>query len=241
MRVRLLLLALALLAPALGVLAPPAPVAEAQRARTPLRLAFLGDSLTMGLHATTEDRMYREILARRILARDGGAVVATVIQHPYGLTDDAIRRMFPVLDARPDVVILEIGNHEAFADPAEVAQFESRYELLLGYLQLTGARVIAGTLAWLNYPETSREYRQALRLNQSIRDLCARRGIVVADLWTPTVFRTELLSRPGEPSAIPGQEGDLLHPNDAGHAVLADAFWDAYRRDLARRQLAALP
>jgi lysophospholipase L1-like esterase len=241
MRVRLLLTVTALLVLSAGVLAPPAPVAEAQTGRPPVRLAFLGDSLTMGLHATTEDRMYREILARRILASAGGEVVATVIQDPYGLTDDAIRRMLPVLEARPDVVILEIGNHEAFAGPAEVAQFEGRYELLLGYLQMTGARVIASTLAWLNYPETSREYRQALRLNQSIRDLCARRGIAVADLWTPTVFRAELLSRPGEPSAISGQEGDLLHPNDAGHAVLADAFWDAYRRDLARRRLAALP
>jgi lysophospholipase L1-like esterase len=240
MRLRLLVVAITLLALTVAAAAPRAPEAAAQSVRTPLRLAFLGDSLTMGLHATAEERMYREILARRILAPSGGTVVTTVIQDPYGLTDDAIRRVFPVLDARPDVVILEIGNHEAFADPAEAAQFESRYELLLGYLQLTGARVIAGTLAWLNYPADSREYRQALRLNRSIRDLCARRGITVADLWTPTVFREELLSRPGEPSAIPDQEGDLLHPNDRGHEVLANAFWDAYRRDLARRQLGML-
>jgi len=232
------LVAVALLA--LGLAARPAAPARAQAPRQPVRLAFLGDSLTYGLHATSEERMYRELLARRILAPGGGAVVATVFQDPFGLTDDAVRKVFPLIQARPDLIILEIGNHEVFAGPEEVALFEQRYEMLLGYLQLTGASVIAGTVAWLNYPPTSREYRQALQVNQSIRSLCARRGITVADLWTPTVFRYEFLSQPGDPSVIEGQEGDLLHPNDAGHQALADAFWNAYLRDAARRRLASL-
>lgn len=222
----------------LAVMAVSPRPASAQQ-RPPLRLAFIGDSLTYGLSATSEDRMYRELLAQRILAPAGGSIVATVFQDPFGLTDDATRKVFPLIEARPDVIILELGNHEVFAGPEEVALFEGRYDLLLGYLQLTGATIIAGTTAWLNYPVNSREYRQALRVNQSIRDLCARRGITVADLWGPTVLRPELISRPGEPTAFPGLEGDLLHPNDAGHRALADAFWDAYRRDLARRRLAS--
>src|SRR5688572_1516239 len=99
---------LTLLAPAL--LAPD--TASAQR--QPIRLAFLGDSLTMGLHASANDRMYREILARKMLELHGGSVVSTVIQDPFGLTDDAIRRSGPVLESDPDIIILEIGNHEAF-------------------------------------------------------------------------------------------------------------------------------
>lgn len=206
----------------------------------PVRLAFLGDSLTLGLHASADERMYREILARRILGRNGGTTVATVVQHPFGMTDDAINRMGPVLDSRPDVIILEIGNHEVFAGPEQIELFPARYDTLLAYLQGTGATVIAGTVAWLNYPITSREYSHSLRVNALIRELCARRGIAVADLWSATVFRPEYISVPEQPSVIQPFEGDYLHPNDAGHQALADAFWDAYRRDLARRALEAL-
>src|SRR3712207_2703931 len=88
----------------------------AEGQRQPIQLAFLGDSLTMGLHASATDRMYREILADRILELHGGSVVSTVIQDPFGLTDDALNRSGPVLQSRPDIIILEVGNHEVFAD-----------------------------------------------------------------------------------------------------------------------------
>jgi lysophospholipase L1-like esterase len=236
MRERLLLGTLLVALLAFGLALPEPAAAQ----RQPIRLAFLGDSLTMGLHASATDRMYREILARRILALHGGSLVSTVIQDPFGLTDDAINRSGPVLESRPDIIVLEIGNHEVFADAEQVALFPARYEALLDLLQGTGAVVIAGTVAWLNYPADSDEFRRALRVNQMIRDICSRRGIAVADLWSPTVLRDDLISRPGDPSVIEPFDGDDLHPNDAGHEALADAFWSAYRRDFARRMLAAL-
>jgi lysophospholipase L1-like esterase len=225
---------MALLVPLL--LAPDTAAAQ----RQPIRLAFLGDSLTMGLHASTTDRIYREVLARRMLDLHGGSIVSTVIQDPFGLTDDALRRSGPIVESRPDIIILEIGNHEAFTSGDQVDLFPERYEDLLDRLQNTGAVLIAGTVAWLNYPEDSDDFRRALRVNQMIRDICARRGIAVADLWSPTVFRYDLISRPGDPSVIDPFDGDHLHPNDAGHMALADAFWSAYRREYSRRILAQL-
>jgi hypothetical protein len=65
--------------------------------RPPVRLAFLGDSLTLGLHASAQERTYREILARRIFERSGGGIVVVEVQDPFGLTDDAIRRTPRVL------------------------------------------------------------------------------------------------------------------------------------------------
>jgi lysophospholipase L1-like esterase len=232
-----LLLATSFLALLVAALLSPDPAAAQ---RQPIRLAFLGDSLTMGLHASTTDQIYREVLARRILDLHGGSIVSTVIQDPFGLTDDALRRSGPVVDSRPDIIILEIGNHEAFTSGDQVDLFPARYEELLDRLQGTGAVLIAGTVAWLNYPEDSDDFRRALRINQMIRDICARRGIAVADLWSPTVFRYELISRPGDPSVVDPFDGDDLHPNSAGHMALADAFWSAYRREYARRMLAGL-
>src|SRR5687768_6277331 len=131
-----LLLATILLALLGAALTAPKP-ATAQR--QPLRLAFLGDSLTMGLHASATDLMYREVLARRILDLHDGSIVSTVIQDPFGLTDDALRRSDPIVESRPDIIILEIGNHEAFTSGDQVDLFPERYEQLLDRLQGTGA------------------------------------------------------------------------------------------------------
>lgn len=211
------------------------PKVEAQA--RPLRVAFLGDSLTYGLNATTPATMYRQLLVERIHGdRPIGEVVA-VFQDPYGLTDDALLRVDDVVRAQPDVIILEIGNHEVFAGEAFIAVFPQLYDTLLYQLQLTGATVIVSTPAWLGYVAESREYRDALRIDAEVRRLAARRGLAVADLWTPTVGRADLISRPGDPNFIPPYDGDDLHPNDAGHRVLADAFWTAYLADRAQRAL----
>jgi lysophospholipase L1-like esterase len=202
-----------------------------------MRLAFLGNSLTYGLHASAHDRMYRELLRRRIFAEHPDGVEFSAFQDPFGLTDDALRRVPEVIEASPDVIILEIGNHEVFAGGEQIDRFPELYGELLDRIAGTGAVVIAGTVAWLNYPAGSREYADALRINEAIRRLCARRGIAVADLWTATVFRPDMISQPGDPSFLDPYEGDDLHPNDAGHRALADAFWNAFRQDRARRAL----
>jgi hypothetical protein len=53
--------------------------------------------------------------------------------------------------------------------------------------------------------------------------------LVVADLWTHTDLRMELISTPADTSHIDPYRGDFLHPNDLGHRVMADAFWKANR------------
>lgn len=205
-------------------------------------IAFFGDSLTQGLHASSPDRTYRALLMRRLAAtRDAGPAV-TVIQHPLGLLDDALERLPQVLAARPSLVFLELGHHELWGDASQRDLFESRYADILDRLLAGGAQVIPSTLAWLGYPAGSPEYASALRLNGIVRRLAAERGLVVADLWSPTDLRADLISTPDEPSFIDPYHGDDLHPNDAGQQALADAFWRAYRvlrsRPLLGRSLA---
>src|SRR5262249_22418835 len=215
------------------------PRAAGAEPRWPLKVAFIGDSLTIGLHASDERTRYRDLFLRRIRLAEGSETLSVVID-PYGMTDDALRRLPPLVEFQPDLVIVELGNHEVFAGDGQIEAFPYQYEQLLYELQLTGATVLAGTVAWLNYPYGSREYGDAMRINTVIREKCAHRGIAVADVWTATATRPELISSPEDVSFVEPYAGDDLHPNDAGHRAIADAYWDAYQRERARQALASL-
>lgn len=211
-------------------LAVVAPLSSAS-ADSPPRPAvvFFGDSLTAGLHASRPEATYRElVLTRLATTRDAGPAIA-VIQDPLGLLDDAQQRLPRVLAAHPSLVFLELGHHELWSDDGQITLFEARYADILDGLLAGGADVIPGTLAWLGFPPDSPQYAAALRLNGVVRRLAAERGLVVADLWAATDRRPELISTPSDPSFIEPYRGDNLHPNDAGHRALADAFWRAYR------------
>jgi lysophospholipase L1-like esterase len=191
-------------------------------------IVFFGDSLTAGLHASTPDTSYRQLLLKRLAGtRDAGTSFA-FIQDPLGLLDDAQTKVPLVLAARPTLIFLELGHHEIWADETQVARFESRYADILDRLLRSGADVVPSTLAWLGAEPGSFAYDASLHINDTIRRLSDERGLVVADLWSLTERRPELLSRPEDISFVEPYSGDDLHPNDAGHHVLADAFWDAY-------------
>jgi lysophospholipase L1-like esterase len=203
-------------------------------------IVFFGDSLTQGLHASRPELTYRGLMTERLLhTRDNGNAVA-VIQHPMGLLDDAQRRLPLVLASRPSLVFLELGHHEVWSDDAQMELFEARYVDILDRLLASGADVVPSTLAWLGWPPESPEYAKAMRANTIIRRLARERDLVVADLWTRTDRRPELISRPSDFSFLEPGAGDDLHPNDAGHRVLADAFWRAYRTLRTRPPLGLL-
>jgi lysophospholipase L1-like esterase len=224
------------------VLAAAVAVALAWRAPAhadaPSAIVFFGDSLTYGLHASAPERAFRAILTARLArTRDAGPVLA-FIQDPVGLLDDAQQKLPLVLAARPALVFLELGHHEIWSDEEQLARFEGRYADILDRLLASGAEVIPATLSWLGAQPGSFAFEASLRINAIIRRLAAERGLVVADLWTPTVLRWEVLSTPADVSFVPPYTGDDLHPNDAGHRVLAEAFWKAYREHRQRARLA---
>ena len=227
-------LALALVLPQLFL--PVAPVSSTSSTT----VVFFGDSLTQGLYASSPELTYRGLMADWLLqTRDNGNALA-VIQHPMGLLDDAQRRLPLVLAARPALVFLELGHHEVWSDDAQMDRFEARYADILDRLLASGADVVPSTLAWLGWPAESPEYGKAMRANTIIRRLARERDLVVADLWTRTDRRPELISRTSDPAFLEPGTGDDLHPNDAGHRVLADAFWRAYRTMRTRPPLGLL-
>jgi lysophospholipase L1-like esterase len=216
---------------------PPTPPPASTTGHRP-RIVFFGDSLTAGLHASQPDLTYRALLMRQIAGTLDAGDDAAVIEDPLGLLDDAQRRLPQVLAEHPSLVFVELGHHDIWADDTQMGLFEARYADILDRLLASGAEVIPSTLAWLNYAPGSPQYVNALRANSIIRRLAAQRDLVVADLWSPTVGRADLISTPNDPSFVEPFQGDDLHPNDAGHRVLADAFWRAYRALRTRPPLA---
>ncbi len=199
---------------------------------TPARapsIVFFGDSLTAGLHASRPELTYRELIRERLAATPDAGPVSWVIQDPVGLLDDAQARLPRVLAARPTLVFVELGHHEVWTDTTQLDLFAPRYADILDRLLASGAEVIPSTLTWLGYTPGSFQYNAALKINTIIRSLAADRGLAVADAWARTAGRVELISTPDDQSFMEPFAGDDLHPNDAGHLALADAFWRAYR------------
>lgn len=197
--------------------APPAPTS----------LLFVGDSLTLGLYAADPQHTYEELLLERIEKQRPVDWAQSVIEHPYGLTDNAELKVIPYLSSHPQIVVVEIGTHEVHAPPAQQALFATRYAHLLDRLAETHARVVVGTLPWLGYSSTDGAYQEAQRLNGIIRAEATARGDVIADLWDPTVGDYAILSTPREATFIPPYQGDFFHPGNLGHEILAGAFWPA--------------
>ena len=199
----------------------------AASARQPI-IVFFGDSLTAGLHASRPEYTYRSRLMQWMWETPDGGPSAAVVQHTLGLLDDAQRHLPLVLSAKPTLVFMELGHHDVWADETQLAQAESRYADILDRLLASGAEVVPATLVWLGYRPGTPEYAAALRINQIIRRLAAERGLVLADLWAATAGRPELISTPAAPSYFEPYVGDYLHPNDAGHHVIAVTFWRTY-------------
>lgn len=196
----------------------------------PTSILFVGDSLTLGLSAVDPAHSYEQLLLDRLQKLRPIEWAASVIEHPYGLTDNAELRAAPYLGGRPRTIVVEVGTHEVHAPPEQQALFQQRYAHLLDRLAETHARVIVGTIPWLGYAPADGGYQEALRINSIIRSEAARHGDVVVDLWHPTVGDAAILSTPSQSTFMPPFQGDYFHPGNLGHEILANSFWPVLRQ-----------
>jgi hypothetical protein len=182
-------------------------------------VVFMGDSVTMGAHASAPNKMfvglvYHDLQTRGIDATDD--VIWTL--DPY----NDLRNAQTVAAQRRRLIIVEVGVHWASFDSA---QFREVYGAMLDCLAGSGATVVVGTIPWLNWPPATPSYFEMAYYSQIIREEAAKRGIAVADIWAATDGRPEAVSRPGQPCFLwPACQGDNYHPGDVGHALIAAAY-----------------
>ncbi|MFI8683322.1 SGNH/GDSL hydrolase family protein [Brevundimonas diminuta] len=204
-----------------------------ERATAPTVVAAFGDSITEGATATLgAERDWPSVLARRFEATCPGRFVVLnqgisgnkLLDH--GRSHSGLARLDRDLLALPQidyVILLEgINDIRHGGDPAKpgrnAADMIQGYRQLIARLHDHGVKAIAGTLTPFKgserYDAPSSEARRTL--NAFIRDGGAFDGVVdfdaaVRDPADPEAFRAEA-ARP-----------DMLHPNDEGYRLMAEA------------------
>ncbi|HEY7365533.1 MAG TPA: arylesterase [Methylomirabilota bacterium] len=203
------LLAAALLLAAFGVASPTS-------ARGAGVIAVLGDSLTAGLGVAAEEAFPALLEAR--LRREGYDYRVVNAGVSGDTTAGGLRRVDWVLRAKPDVVVVALGANDGLRGQPPAAMRDN-LAAIIARLRASGAQVLlAGMLMPPNYGgEYTREF---------------------AAVYPEVARRTRVPLMPflldgvaAEPRVL---QPDGLHPNAAGHQIIAEKLWP-YLRPLLRR------
>lgn len=193
-----------------------------------IRVVGFGDSVTAGLKVDTGSRFVMKLVGLIQGARPGFWVDFLDRGHPGDTYASALPRLIPdVLQANPDVTLVEFGTNDAFRVP--FAQFPASIDALLSPLMSTCPLVIVTDI-----PYKPRWYgtwnRDAAPYNQELAAGASRHGALLLALSER--FRQEGLKNQdlfyheqAYNEALPDSQwqGDL-HPNAAGNDLIAKAI-----------------
>lgn len=163
----------------------------------------LGDSLAQGVGASTPESGW----VGRLLPLLTGWRLVNLSQYGARVEDVLDLQLPAALRLRPRLVLCLVGSNDLM-QPRHQDGVGDRYARLLD--QLPRGAVIG------NQPGT---YAAALQVNGLIDDAVERRGLVLAELRDARTrhWHGKLAS-------------DRFHPNDRGHAAIAEVFGEALRR-----------
>ena len=191
------------------------------------RLLVMGDSLSVGLYATSEQNGFKHVLANK-LGADLASCRGSNLQHIVTCWES-----YQVW--YPDIVVIEIGLNDA-SNFNGLAMSENdwveTYANFVADIQATGARVVVTTL-FHGRPSHHPLYATYERYNGHIVDIANDSGAVLADVWAMTKDCAGCVSAPGVVSPWgPNWEGDNFHPSDVGHKVIAHTIYEAWQQEL---------
>ena len=187
----------------------------------PLRVAWIGDSISAGVGASDEASTVPHVVARRL----GRPVDLDVFAISGARVEDALELQAPRLAAfepPPDVVVVEIGANDVTHLTGGGA-FRRDYEAVLDAALATGAKQVLalGIPAFGTTPRFLQPLRaivgwRARRLDEEVREAAAARDVVYVDIAGVT-----------EPAFGADPERhystDDFHPSDEGYLLWAEA------------------
>ncbi len=186
------------------------PLLAAAPARAEPVVVALGDSLTAGLGVAAYEAYPARLEAR--LRREGYAYRVVNAGVSGDTTAGGLRRVAWVLRAHPEVVLVALGANDGLRGQSPPA-IRANLEGIVRRLRAAGARVLlAGMRAPPNY---GAEYTRAF-----------------AALFPAVARQTGVAFVPFPLEVIADHrmvQADGLHPNAAGHQVIADRLWPHLR------------
>ncbi len=192
---------------------------------TPLRVVFVGTSLTAGL-GLDPDSAYPALIQRK--ADSVGLPVTVVNAGVSGETSaGALRRIDWVLREPLDVLVLETGAN----DGLRALRVDSTKENLSAIVARTraahpGARIVVVQME--APPNLGPEY--TARFRAMFPDVAREAGATLTPFLLDQVAGVARLN-----------QGDGIHPNEAGARVVAETVWGALRPVLDSAQAARAP
>ena len=184
-------------------------IVTAPRAADERVIVALGDSLTAGL-GVARDEAYPALLEAR-LRRAGFAYRVVNAGVSGDTTAGALRRIDWVLRSRPEIVIVALGANDGLRGQP-LAALRDNLTAIVARLRAAGVRVLlAGMRVPPNYGRAyADEFADAFRT--------VARGASVT-------FVPFLLDGVAGDSTL--NQADGIHPNAAGHRIVAETMWRA--------------
>jgi acyl-CoA thioesterase I len=182
----------------------------------------LGDSAAQGIGASDPQHGYVALLANRLRAATGQPVEVVNLSKSGARIRDVLDTQLPALDAldrTPDVVTVAIGGNDIRAyDRATFAAEANRLAAALP------AGTYVADAPYFMHGHWERDAAQAARL---LRQEATDEGLRPVRLH-------DALEAQGARAMLTQFAADWFHPNDRGHRVWADAFWQEMSLDASR-------
>lgn len=178
-----------------------------------LRVTYVGDSLTAGLFASTEDQAFRALTTAALAAgrpyeEQGTAIVGGTVQRKLELNEQ--------LPQDQHLYVVELGTNDVTR--VDYQTFATQYETLLERVRDASPDAALVCLGSWRPPAQGASYDVVIRQLCEIYDGAYRR---LADLQAEPSYRG--------PEGVETFEGpsDEFHPNDAGHRAIHERIMSA--------------
>jgi len=172
----------------------------------------LGDSAAQGIGASRPERGYVGRLAERMREQSGRPVQVMNLSRSGARLADLVRDQLPRLaELSPDLVTVDIGGNDVILYDAE------RFSRLV--CELTAGLPAGAFVADVPYFMHGHWERRAAETGRMLAGCAEANGLYVVRLHEAEQAR-------GPAAMLTDFAADWFHPNDRGHRVWADAFWD---------------
>lgn len=192
-----------------------------------LKYCPMGDSLTAGFYATTEDKAFVSVLSNLLYKNMGFKVQKTVTAKYGGLLSGALQHVDEVNAQNPDLVSIEFGTNDSNPENhVSPDMFKMKLNTLIDdiTIKVDHHPLIVLVTTW--------NKGDGYKYDEVIREVGQKRNIPVADI---TSIWNDASNIGPEGTKVYDGTRDNFHPNDAGMENIANAIFNEIQLPIFNR------